>query len=195
MKSLLVPQRRTTPGTTLVEIMIVVALCSLISGVVYRLMAGFQRTFLVGSGMMDNQSLMETIIYSLRKDVRQAEEDFQKTANSICFLVTEDTKKWKVTYTFDLGEKTLSRSEDPVGLDTTGLTPRKTDFHSQGQILAVGFQPIFGLENGNQEFQRLDVLIYLKSQELHAPRDSKMSFIGHFGSWCWKKFNPLATEH
>ena len=161
-------------GITVMEIVIVIAISSIIMGVAMAMMSRSNTQFKRSTNMINIQRLMDNIIERIRSDVRSLKRIVPSDdngsgndtitsgdPNKISFVVVKfiDAESYddidkehnysKITYEFDPKQKTLFRYEikdcDMYGVGGETV-PEESNFHGMNQVLSMNFDPVFNHE-------------------------------------------------
>lgn len=176
---------RRKKGVTMMEIVIVVALSSIIMTVAFLLMSRSNRQFKKGNDMISIQRLMDNIVERIRSDVRSLKYVKEHTDNSFVFAIVRDGGEVTVSYRFNPEDKTLYRSESMRSELTNEEEIKESDFHGAKQVLALSFTPEFNDESQN-EFKHLNVALQIASNEYSSKEKdaSTLSIACQFYSTC-----------
>ncbi len=175
--------RTALKGMSVVEIMVVVALSSLIllGGTV--MMSRTTRSFKKGTDMLNTQVLMDNIVERLRTDIRSLKVvNVEKcTKNAFAFTMIQDGETLDAVYEYDPDSKTLFRTAERL---IPGTPPKKesvkTDFHGAKQVVSLLLQPYPKPET----FRHLNVAMQLRSDEKGEGKASTLAIVCQFHSVC-----------
>ncbi len=103
------------PGFTLVEIIVVVFIVAIVSGIAYRLMSGTFSQYFKSQSKLTNLRAASIILERIKADIRLAlipiddSENPVIEAEKLSFCITDEGKRRMVTYTFNSSEGKVIR--------------------------------------------------------------------------------------
>ena len=160
-------------GVTMMEIVIVVAISSMVLTMAMLLMNRTTRHFKKGTDMLNIQRLMDNIVERIRTDVRSLKRIIpaECNENSFSFYAIRDGDEKKIRYTYDKDKATLFRNEQG----------KESNFHGARQVKSFIFKPQID-EAGRFNF--LNVVMQLISDEKGGGKASTLSIACQFYSTC-----------
>lgn len=160
-------------GVSMVEIIIVVAVSSLVLTMAMLIMNRTTRHFKKGTDMLNVQRLMDSIVERIRTDVRSLKRIVPTECNesSFSFFAIRDGEEKKVRYNYDKETQTLFRNEE-------GL---QSNFHGSRQVKSFIFKPEIDAAG---RFGFLNVVMQLVSDEKGGGKASTLSIACQFYSTC-----------
>lgn len=165
--------KRSSSGVTMMEIVVVVAISSMVLTMAMLLMNRTTRHFKKGTDMLNIQRLMDNIVERIRTDVRSLKRvvPAECNENSFSFYAIRDGDEKKIRYTYDKEKATLFRNEQG----------KESNFHGARQVKSFVFkqQPD---DSGNFKF--LNVVMQLISDEKGGGKASTLSIACQFYSTC-----------
>ncbi|MDD3145853.1 MAG: hypothetical protein PHD82_01015 [Candidatus Riflebacteria bacterium] len=164
--------KKATAGVTMMEIVVVVAISSMVLTMAMLLMSRTTRHFKKGTDMLNIQRLMDNIVERLRTDVRSLKRVIpQNKDNTFAFFAIRDGDQKEIRYTYDKEKATLFRNEQG----------KESNFHGARQVKSFVFKPRYD-EFGNFKF--LNVVMQLISDEKGGGKASTLSIACQFYSTC-----------
>lgn len=163
-------------GVTLIEIVIVVAIASIVIGMAMLVMNRTTLQFKKGTDMVNIQRLMDLIVERIRTDVRALKriEKSECGDNKFTFWAISDGEEKKISYIYDAIKQTLFRTSKD------GSSNVKSDFHGAKQVKSF----IFKIEPEDGDFEFLKVVMQLVSDEHGSGGESTLSIACNFFSVC-----------
>lgn len=160
-------------GVTMMEIVIVVAISSMVLTMAMLIMNRTTRHFKKGTDMLNIQRLMDNIVERIRTDVRSLKRTIpaECNENSFSFYAIRDGDEKKIRYTYDKDKATLFRNEQG----------KESNFHGARQVKSFMFKPQID-EAGRFSF--LNVVMQLISDEKGGGKASTLSIACQFYSTC-----------
>ncbi len=160
-------------GVTMTEIVIVVAISSIVMTMAMLIMNRTTRHFKKGTDMLNIQRLMDNIVERIRTDVRSLKRlvPGECNDNSFAFFAIRDGEERKISYSYDKEKATLFRNEQG----------KESNFHGSRQVKSFMFKPQMA-ESG--QFGVLNVVMQLISDEKGGGRASTLSIACQFYSTC-----------
>lgn len=160
-------------GVTMTEIVVVVAISSMVMTMAMLIMNRTTRHFKKGTDMLNIQRLMDNIVERIRTDVRSLKRIIpgECNENSFSFLAIRDGEERKIRYTYDKDKATLFRNEQG----------KESNFHGSRQVKSFLFKPQMD-EAGRFGF--LNVVMQLISDEKGGGKASTLSIACQFYSTC-----------
>ncbi len=186
---------RARRGLSVIEIMVVVALASLVLLGGSVLMSRTSRGYKKGTDMINTQVLLDSIVERLRTDIRSLVYIDQPKPHRLEFIANLRGEPRKILYEYDEAKKTLTRTETgvagavPSGGGTPVNTDNKTDFRGAGQVMALVFDAVVDPPM-SKNFHHLDLAVQLMSDEKGTGPGSRLSIMCHFYSKCLESPNP-----
>lgn len=184
---------------SVIEIMVVVALGSMVLLGGSVLMSRTHRSYKKGTDMINTQALLDSIVERLRTDVRSLVMMETAKSQSVVFIANLRGQPRRIRYEYDGKTQTLTRREEAYAVPGTaapvadpGEPPPQdstTNFRGAGQVAALAFKSVPG-KTGGDDFHHLDLAMQLISDERGRGPGSRLSILCHFYSRCLEAPNP-----
>ncbi len=160
-------------GVTMMEIVVVVAISSMVLTMAMLLMNRTTRHFKKGTDMLNIQRLMDNIVERIRTDVRSLKRVIPEECNdsSFSFYAIRDGDEKKIRYTYDKDNATLFRNEEG----------KESNFHGSKQVRSFVFKQE---TDDSGHFRFLNVIMQLISDEKGGGKASTLSIACQFYSTC-----------
>lgn len=160
-------------GVTMTEIVIVVAISSMVMTMAMLIMNRTTRHFKKGTDMLNVQRLMDNIVERIRTDVRSLKRTIPAECNdnSFSFFAIRDGAERKIRYTYDKEKATLFRNEQG----------QESNFHGSRQVKSFMFKP---QNDSSARFGALNIVMQLMSDEKGGGNASTLSIVCQFYSTC-----------
>ena len=160
-------------GVTMMEIVVVVAISSMVLTMAMLLMNRTTRHFKKGTDMLNIQRLMDNIVERIRTDVRSLKRIIPNECdqNSFSFMAIRDGEEKKIRYTYDEDKATLFRNEEG----------KESNFHGSKQVKSFLFKPQL---SSSGHFSFLNVVMQLISDERGGGKATTLSIACQFYSTC-----------
>lgn len=164
---------RQKKGISMTEIVIVMAISSMVMTMAMLIMNRTTRHFKKGTDMLNIQRLMDNIVERIRTDVRSLKKvvPAECNENSFSFFAIRDGEERKIRYTYDKEKQTLFRNEEG----------KESNFHGSRQVKSFVFKQ---QTDGSGRFNVLNVIMQLISDEKGSGKASTLSIACQFYSTC-----------
>lgn len=181
-----------TRGLSVIEIMVVIALSSLIMLGGSVLLSRTSRGYKKGTDMINTQVLLDSIVERLRTDIRSLVLLEEAKPHRLKFVANLRGEPRRIVYEYQPDTRTLTRSERGAGGPTAANSLNSdsdTNFRGVGLVMALGFVAVMDPQDASR-FHHLDLAIQLLSNEPGHGPGSSLSIMCHFYSKCLEAYNP-----